>query len=367
MSFTKIFSNKQKNKKNVLLLASNQADETFMSKLYDFAEEQLSNKLNVFFRRVTNFFIIEWIFAIQNNLDADLVNYIAEYSFRKHILKKKQNIFTRFYFNCLAKMHFINSYTYLRKHNIDLICVKDDTTIANLACIVAGHNLKIDVKILYEGYREEMLFVDDNATRFRNSLPRNVEFYKNLEIEPHNVEVASENVILILLQPDDSVEILLDSPFVKNQKYILNIISVLAKNYLNYKFVIFGCDEEFHNTENVIFSSEDFVEFLPIAKAVLTVNSIKAMYAFEYNKPVVLLGNAFYNFEGLTITVKNEQEFFGIVEMIEKFAQDDVFDGELAHKFVAFVQHYYAFRCVNMVEPSEDDARNILAMIDVVN
>jgi len=39
----------------------------------------------------------------------------------------------------------------------------------------------------------------------------------------------------------------------------------------------------------------------------------------------------------------------------------------LAHKFVAFVQHYYAFRCVNMVEPSEDDARNILAMIDVVN
>jgi hypothetical protein len=62
----------------------------------------------------------------------------------------------------------------------------------------ANEDLKIEIKILYEGYREEMLFIDSNATRFRNSMPRNPDFYKNLQLEPYNVQNNSKNLIFIL-------------------------------------------------------------------------------------------------------------------------------------------------------------------------
>jgi len=350
------FKKEKKKRVNAMFLSANKEDEVFMKSLHNYATEELSEKVQPFFRRVTNFFFFEWIFAIQRNLEHDLVVYMSEYEFRKYTVVNKNKFFTRFYFDCLAKMHFINSYSYLRKHNIDVIYVKDDISIPHIACILAAHNLKIDVKILYDGYRKEMLFVDANATRFRNSLPKNVDFYQNLQLEPHEINNNSENTILVLLQKDDSLEVMLDSPFVKNQKYLLATVSNLSKVHPNYKFIIFNSDVEFHNTENVIFSQDDFADLIPNAKAVITINSTQAMYAFEYDKPVVLFGNAFYAMNGLTIPIASEQEISDIISKIEEFE----FDSSLAHKFIAFVQHYYAVKCTNFIEPTKEDARTIL-------
>ncbi len=351
------FKNSKKNKKiNAMFLSANESDEIFMKEMYDYTNAELSQKVQPFFRRVTNFFVFEWIFAVQKNIEYDLVSYMSEYGFLKHIQTKPKKFLTRFYFDCLAKMHFINSYAYLRKHNIDVLYVKDDNSIPHIACIIAAHNLKIDVKILHEGYREEMLFIDANATRFRNSLPRNPDFYKNLELEQYAIENDSKNLILVLLQPEDSMEILFDSPFVKSQQYFLTIISNLASKNLDCQFVIFNSNSEFHNTENVSFISEGFTTLLPSAKAIITVNSPQAIHGFEFNKPVIVLGNAFYAINGLTIPVTSEEELFNAISTINSFE----FDAELAHKYIAFVQNYYAIRCVNVAQPTKEDCERIL-------
>jgi|GEM_PF-5744300 len=352
-----IFKNSKKEKKiNAMFLSANESDEAFMKEMYDYTNTQLSKTVHPFFRRVTNFFILEWIFAVQRNIAHDLVEYMSQYGFLKHIQTKPKKFLTSFYFDCLAKMHFINSYAYLRKHNIDILYVKDDNSIPHIACIVAAHNLKIEVKILYDGYREEMLFIDSNATRFRNSLPRNLDFYKNLQLEPYNVQNDSKNLIIVLLQPEDSMEILLDSPFVKSQKYFLTIISQLAKKHLDHQFVIFNSNFEFDNTENVSFLNEGFTTLLPNAKAIITVNSHKAIYGFEFNKPAIVLGNAFYAMNGLTIPVTSEEELFIAINALDSFE----FDEDLAHKYIAFLQNYYAVRCTNLLQPTKEDCERIL-------
>lgn len=351
------FKNSKKNKKiNAMFLSANESDEAFMKEMYNYTDAELSKTVQPFFRRVTNFFFIEWIFAVQKNIEHDLVEYMSEYGFLKHIQTKPKKFLTRFYIDCLAKMHFINSYSYLRKHNIDVLYVKDDNSIPHIACITAAHNLKIEVKILHEGYREEMLFIDSNATRFRNSLPRNPDFYKNLQLEPHTVENEVKNLILVLLQPEDSMEILLDSPFVKSQKYFLTIISQLANKHLDHQFVIFNSNFEFHNTENVSFLNEGFTTLLPNAKAIITVNSPQAIHGFEFNKPAIVLGNAFYAMQGLTIPVTSKEGLFTAITTLDSFE----FDADLAHKYVAFVQNYYATRCTNSLQPTKEDCERIL-------
>jgi capsule polysaccharide modification protein KpsS len=351
------FKNSNKdNKINAMFLSANESDEAFMKEIYDYTTSTLTHKVQPFFRRVTNFFVFEWIFAVQKNIEYDLVAYISEYGFLKHIQTNPNKFFTRFYFDCIAKMHFINSYSYLRKHNIDILYVKDDNSIPHIACIVAAHNLKIEVKILHEGYREEMLFVDSNATRFRNSLPRNPNFYQNLELEAYSVEKNNTNLIIVLLQPEDSMEILFDSPLVKSQKYFLTLISNLAKEHLDYQFVIFHSNFEFHNTENVSFLNEGFATLLPSAKAIITVNSPQAIHGFEFNKPIIVLGNAFYAMNGLTIPVTSEEELFNAINQLDSFE----FDERLAHKYIAFVQNYYAIRCTNLLQPTKEDCERIL-------
>lgn len=354
-----MFSKKEKKSKkiNAMFLSANESDEAFMKELYDCAASALADKVRPFFRRVTNFFVLEWIFAVQKNIEYDLVAYMSQYGFLKHTHTKPNKFFTKFYFDCLAKMHFIKSYAYLRKYNIDVLYVKDDNSISHIACIVAAHNLKIDVKILHEGYRNDMLFIDSNATRFQNSLPRNPEFFKNLQVEQSvEVENKADNIILVIMQPEDSVEILVNSPFVKSHKYLLTIIATLAKEHLNYQFVIFHSNYHFQDEENISFLDDGFEQFVPNAKAIITVNSHKALYGFEFNKPVIVLGNAFYAMEGLTIPVTSEEELFNAIDKLDTFE----FDADLAYKYIAFVQTYFTIFCSNTLQPTLDDAKNII-------
>ncbi len=353
-----MFSKKEKKSKkiNAMFLSANESDEAFMKELHQCVTSDFAKKVRPFFRRVTNFFIFEWIFAVQKNIEYDLVSYMSQYGYLQHIHTKPNKFLTKFYFDCLAKMHFINSYAYLRKHNIDVLYVKDDNSIPHIACIVAAHNLKIDVKILHDGYRSDMLFVDANATRFQNSLPRNKEFYKELNLQPTQIATKTDNIILVLFQPEDSPEILLNSPFVKSHKYFLTIIAKIAKIHLNYQFVIFHSDYEFQDEENISFLDEGFAQFLPNAKAIITVNSHEALHGFEYNKPVIILGNAFYAMEGLTIPATSEEELFTAIKNLDSFE----FDADLAYKYITFVQLYFAVLCKNKVQPTLEDCKNIL-------
>ena len=98
-----IFKNSKKEKKiNAMFLSANESDEAFMKEMYNYATAELSKTVHPFFRRVTNFFILEWIFAVQRNIAHDLVEYMSQYGFLKHIQTKPKKFLTRFYFDCLA-------------------------------------------------------------------------------------------------------------------------------------------------------------------------------------------------------------------------------------------------------------------------
>ena len=79
------------------------------------------------------------------------------------------------------------------------------------------------------------------------------------------------------------------------------------------------------------------------ARAVLNVNSSVGLQAFYFDKPVIVLGHAFYAFDGLATKVSSQAELGEVFSDPERLA----FDGQARDAFMNYLDSAYY--------PSEDD------------
>jgi hypothetical protein len=349
-------------KLNVLFFATSKKDSTLFFDLYEHTKGYYKHIYKPIFKRITSFFILEWLFALQRNLPKDVVNEISEYSYRKYVAQNQDGFFTRLFFNILGKMYFIKCYNILQKYNIEILYIYDDNTIINKACIIAAHNLKIDVKILHDGYKKNLIFIDENATRWNNSLPRNVSFYE--EIQPsktyiQKMEAKKENLVLVLLQDDLSPETLLYSPWVRNQKHLLRILADLSKKVPQTQFVVFNATMEYHDTPTIHFTKKPLQEFLPFCKCVITINNQKALFALEVLKPVITLGNAFFNIKGITIGVSSEEKLHTSLKNIDSFKLNTT----LVNNFLYCINELYSIKCENINIATTEEKHSFVRLI----
>lgn len=354
-----MFKKEKIQKKNILFFASSKENAQLPYKLYTHTKEHYNKVYKSFYRRLSGLFFLEWIFAIQRNLPQEVVKEISEYSFRKHVAQQPEKFYTRYLYNILGKIYFIKSYSILRKLNIDTVFLYDDTTIVNKACVLAANVLKIDVKIMHQGYKNNLLMIDGLSTRFNNSIPRNKEIYTNLTPDIHYITQKPQpkhNLVLVLLQPDLSPEMLLHSPWVINQKHLIRIVNAMAKNLPEMQFIIFNAEGQHQNTANTHFTTKPFTEFLPYCSGVVTVSNQEALAALEEQKPLINLGNCYFNIEDITHSASSETQLLKLLTNLNSLP----LNFKTCNGLLYCLNNVFATQCYNTLAPTPEELDAIL-------
>lgn len=347
----------------ILFLAQGKTESDLMRALTKYCDIYHEKTYKPIYKRIIGFFHIEAIFALQKVLPQEIQDEISEMAFKRFLKKQKPNYkpkpYVKFFFNWLAKIYFLKYYLLFKKLELSKLIILDNNTILKKACIFAANSLNIKVKILYESYKRDHFFIDYADTRFKNSMPRNAEFYKNTTpisqkaIENNN----TQDVIIVLLQDDFSQDILLHSPWVQSQLEFLEMIMRISLIFPQTQFLIFNANKQYNDTQNVIFLEKDFKEFLPIAKAVLTCNSIEAIYALKNHKPIINVGNAIYNINGIAFSANSEKKLVNILKNFNVLK----FNKKTTDGFTYFLERNL-IKC-DVINTKEEDLRNIIDAI----
>jgi|TARA_Y100000296_G_scaffold86525_1_gene126580 capsular polysaccharide export protein len=188
--------------------------------------------------------------------------------------------------------------------------------------------------------------VDSLGVNYSSSIPRDPKFYNQYRIE--NVELPKqlierkskkkisadsptdlpERFIFVPFQVDSDIQIVEYSPWIHNMKQFYNTVVELKRVYgekipkivikehpssvNDYSFLhTIGDDIIFRNSV----STQDLIER---SELVITINSSVGLEAILLNKPVIALGNAFYNIDGLVDVAEDFPQLIKACENYQK-------------------------------------------------
>lgn len=344
-------------KKTVLLFAQGFEESLFMKSIKDHCKQYKFQQIKPIYFRASYFFHLEFLVALQNFLPKETVNSISEGAYQKFLHKrnKKPSFWTRLFFNWLAKIYFIKYFFMLKKLTVEEVLVYKDDTILKKAFVYACHGRGIRVNILYKSFKKGRFLIENYSTGFESSIPRNSDFY--LKYYTENVALRSSGeAILVLLQKDNSIEILTESSYFKTQEDVLKALMTVSQK-CNKKFVVFGAEREYENTHNVFFTTKNYEDFLPFCGGIITCNSIDALMGLEFCRPIILLADAFFNIEGVSFSVNSVEDLVEIIKNLENLP----INSKACIGFFNYLQTK-SIRCINLQMPSETELDEIVSI-----
>ncbi|WP_455217824.1 capsular polysaccharide export protein, LipB/KpsS family, partial [Kaarinaea lacus] len=204
-----------------------------------------------------------------------------------------------------------------------------------------------------------------------NSLPRHREFYDALQFDEtdqlpstlvarqpetekevvQGIASLPERFIFVPFQVNTDSQITIHSPWIRNMAHLFNEVSavqtLLKDKEISFVFKEHPSDsqdyralhERVRQDEHLMFA-HDFStqELIEKSEAVITINSTVGFEALLLGKKVIVLGDAFYGFEGLTKTVNNETELVEVLDTISGWQPDT----RLRENFLRYIRSDYA-------------------------
>jgi len=189
-----------------------------------------------------------------------------------------------------------------------------------------------------------MDFIGVNAS---NSLPREADFYKNLEYQdivlPQSLEVRvskkekkqfdtklPKEYIFIPFQVAYDTQIIQHSPWIRDMFEFFEIIEWLSEQ-LDIVFIIKEHPSDrvsdyiiLHQkaSNQIFFSSENTQTLIENATAIMTINSSVAMESLLFKKRVIVLGEAFFAIEGVVKVAHSKKQILDILYNIDEWSID---------------------------------------------
>ncbi|BCE01401.1 hypothetical protein [Marinicellulosiphila megalodicopiae] len=213
------------------------------------------------------------------------------------------------------------------------------------------------------GYFPGTVQIDPNGVNYENSLPRNPDFYfknkaklnqyerpeiigireskKKLEGE---IELPNQYIFVPFQVPSDS-QILDYSNWIKDMEHLYQVIFELACAFDHLNFVIkehpsykISIIEKVKKHKRILFANSNKTpDLLAHCDYVITVNSTVGIEALVYNKPVITLGSACYNIQGLVENCSNMDQLNFAVSNFDV----NNFDNELRDVFLKYLKHVF--------------------------
>jgi capsular polysaccharide export protein len=221
---------------------------------------------------------------------------------------------------------------------------------------------KTKMLFLERGCLPNTIIVDQKGINYDNSLPRDINFYKNYEkeanlpkyIQPRKTRkklpeeiTLPKSYIFVPFQVRTDSQILLQSPWIHTMNYLYSILERSIKLLPGDMVYVIkehpscnkSCYKDLHKkNKRIIFANGNVThDLIESSEAVITINSSVGVEAMILNKKVLTLGNAFYALEGLTLSAKNEIEFHDKLISLFNWKQDKV----LTRKYLNYIVNEY--------------------------
>ncbi|MFB9213679.1 capsular polysaccharide export protein, LipB/KpsS family [Vibrio sinaloensis] len=139
-----------------------------------------------------------------------------------------------------------------------------------------------------------------------------------LKIKNNNISRLEEKSILLLLQLDYDSQFLIHSPFSNNDQVISEVENLAKKK--NYKLAIkkHPLDtRDYRLGQNSYFAQGGVLALAKQAEAVFTVNSSASIEVLKTSKPLLMLGESLYDYEGITTRVSKKNQDY-CIELAKK-------------------------------------------------
>ncbi len=277
-------------------------------------------------------------------------------------------------------------YKYLCRVPVDLVCVWNGINLPLASAARVARKLGKQTVFFENGYLRDTTTLDPAGVNYQNSLvnkPRSFydavspqtalleklystaaqtrqikrKWYQNLikrqEIKQPEPVALPESFIFLPFQVQDDTQVLLYSPHVKSMAALVDcaVNAVKQYNVLTGKKVWLVAKEHPSDFGRVDYSAlqaryqQDnilFLRFYPTpdliaqAQGVITLNSTVGIEALVQHKPVITLGNSFYNIDGLVCHVTHSEQLATCIQFIDAEP-----DHQLIDKFLYYLRYCY--------------------------
>jgi capsular polysaccharide export protein len=255
-------------------------------------------------------------------------------------------------------VHFITAFIFLLKvkriissGHFDMILLWNDMKWHQYLIKKIAFEINVKTMFFENGTLPNTVTFDSVGVNFNNSVPRDQAFYLNRLVKSENLNGSElkaikieDGYIFVPFQVDYDTQIISHSPWVQNMedfywvldrlvtslpKTLTIIIKEHPKSARNYDYL------HYKNPRIKFYNSEKTDTLVLNSLMVMTINSTVGLESIINNKPVLVLGNAFYSIKGLCETAKSEQE------LIRKIYDVTEPNENIKKSFISYLKEYY--------------------------
>ena len=214
--------------------------------------------------------------------------------------------------------------TFLRTNHADLLVVWNGHRWTQASMILAAKSIDIKIAFLETGYFPDHFIIDPDGVNAASRIPRIQSFYKKWASCYNNFPAQKAHPdnkkILIPMQIEHDSQFLLHSPWIKNLQHFITEAKILSQHIPKDWVIQIKPHPKApqHNLDYLIQALDDYPniellmdknarEALNDASMLVTINSTMGVEALELSIPVITLGDALYNIEGLVLQAQSTQ------------------------------------------------------------
>ena len=275
----------------------------------------------------------------------------------------------RYYAKVMANYLFMKYYTTLSQKPYDGLMLWSGVTFRQSIAKKAALSLGLKTLFIENGLLPNTIVLDAKGVNFTNSLPREPFFYQNyippstplpqnlIPRLPKNEEKFSKQntklpakYIFIPFQVDYDTQLIVNSPWIKDMRALFQLFESIQNDIKDQQLHFIFKEHpsslidypDLHekaskNRHLHIINDHSTQELIEKAQAVVTINSTVGIESLLLGKKVIVLGNAFYNIEGITKTAMNKSELTTVINDLDHWQPDPL----LREKFLKYLYFEY--------------------------
>jgi len=347
--------------KDVLLLAFRRSNAKFFKTLVEYCD---CTNFKIISTREVLFPSWQGIGELKNVNLTQAVNFAVDEFYAKTNLTIVPKFIIRLFFTLFSYINFFRYYKIISPNYLKILIWNGGKFRQRVAIEIA--RIKgIKVYFFENGLLPNRIVFDGKGINYENSVPRDKEFFQNyqndLALPTELIQRVGKNskkfsgekeklppkYIFIPFQVDSDTQIITHSPWLRNMRDFFNTIESIASK-TDWHFVLKEHPSSNRNypdlhtraskIDNITFANSYLTqELIQNSSAVITINSTVGVESLLFHKKVIVLGDAFYNIEGVTYRASDEVSLLKIIEEIEEIVIDDT----LIDNFLKYLYYDY--------------------------
>ncbi len=266
------------------------------------------------------------------------------------VLRGLYAYFSAFYFSLI----YLKFRYYLQKNKPKIICIWNGHRLPEMAIKSAAKGLNINIAYFENGLIPNTTTMDFSGVNAFSSIPSDKSYYLEYAKGKTNTSLAGNTLqvrkphkkkrlaahkgvednlkyIFVPFQVNFDSQVIVNSPWINSMEEFYRILLHVVDQILDKDIVLVVKEHpsdsriysSFHGKHSRIkFSNDNTEDLIRNAQAIITLNSSVGIEAAMLEKKVVVLGDACYAIEGVTLKAGSDEEFIDAINLLPNWEPD---------------------------------------------